>query len=96
MKSKLREIAEVIVEELKNRGFNNIQDNSGYFTIKEFEDCDFGRAVDVSKWEEDGRKYYSVYCSYETEDSDWKATKDLSVESLLEVLQEVYDSECSQ
>lgn len=46
-----------IAEELKNAGFNNIQDSSGYFTIKEFEDCDFGRTVDVSKCKEDGKEY---------------------------------------
>jgi hypothetical protein len=89
----LREVAESIVGELKNAGYNNVQDSSGYYTIKELEDCDFNRVVDLSKTKEDGREYYAVFCSYENEDSDWKFTNDLSVDSLLEVLQEVYDSE---
>lgn len=87
----LRETAECIVNALKNSGFNNIQDSSGYYIIKEFDD-NTNITVDVSKWNENGKEYYCVYCSYENEDGDWKTTDNLSIESLLEVLQETADS----
>lgn len=89
----LKQTAEDIVETLKYAGFNNIQDSSGYFAIKEVEGFDFDRAVDVSKVKDDGKEYYGVYCSYENGDSDWKCSDNLSVESLLKILQEFYDSQ---
>lgn len=84
-----REIAEYIVAELEHCGFNDITDSSGYCVIRNFNDGS-DRAVDVHKSNEDGKPHYVIYCSYEDEDSDYKYTDDLSVEQLIEKLEEFY------
>ena len=85
-------IANDIVVELEHRGFDDITDSSGYFTIREFSDGS-ERCVDVHKSTNDGKSHYVVYCSYEDESFDYKHTEDLTVEALIKVLTEVYESE---
>lgn len=86
----LKHIAECIYETLKDCGFDDPTDSSGYYTIKEFIDKP-DRVVDVYKSNFDGIPHYSVYCSYEDEQFIYRYTEDLSVESLLRALQEFYD-----
>lgn len=92
-KDKLKEIATNIVHILENCGFDNVMDGSGYYTIKEFENGT-DRAIDVYKSMDGLNPHYVVYCSYENEQSDYKYTDDLSVEGLLEKIEEVYNLEC--
>lgn len=93
MKNNLKEIAQEIVEYLEHCSFNNVTDSSGYYTIKEIPDNDYGRAVDVHKSDGEGTEnpHYVVYCSFENEDFSYEYTKDLSVDGLYVVLQELYD-----
>ena len=86
---KLGVIAECIVGALKDCGFNDVTDSSGYHIIKEFTDGT-DRAVDVYKSNEDGNPHYVIYCSYEDEDFDFMYTDDLSVEQLERKLEEFY------
>lgn len=92
-KDKLKEIATNIVHILENCEFDNVMDGSGYYTIKEFENGT-DRAIDVYKSMDGSNPHYVVYCSYENEQSDYKYTDDLSVEGLLEKIEEVYNLEC--
>ena len=85
----LKLIADCIVEDLKHCGFNDVTDSSGYYIIREFEDGT-DRAVDVYKSNNDGKSHYVIYCSYEDEDFDYKYTEDLSVEQLVNKLEEFY------
>lgn len=82
--------AQVIVETLKNRGFDDCTNSSGYFVIREFEDGS-ERCVDVYKSTAEGTEpaHYTVYCSYENENSDYACTEDLSVEALEKVLRKL-------
>lgn len=82
--------AKSIVNFLENCGFNDCTNSSGYFLLERYED-DTDRSVDVYKSDGEGSEnpHYVVYCSYEDDSSDFKYTKDLSVESLVEVLKEV-------
>ena len=88
----LDSIANDIVMELEHRGFDNITDSSGCFTLREFSDG-LERCVDVYKSTNDGKPHYVVYCSYEDESFDYKYTDDLTVEALEEVLTEVYEED---
>ncbi len=88
----LKHIAECICETLKDCGFDDCTDNSGYYTIKEFIDKP-DRVVDVYKSNHDNKSHYSIYCSYEDEQFIYRYTEDLSVESLLKELQSFYDEE---
>lgn len=88
--SNLREIAECIVEILEDRGFNDITDSSGYFTIKEFND-DSDRAIDVYKSDGEGteKPHYVIYCSYEDDTSDYFYSENLTAEALLKVIDDI-------
>lgn len=85
----LKVIAQCIVDRLKDCRFDDITDSSGYIVIKEFDDGT-DRAVDVHKSMWDGKPHYTIYCSYEDEDFDYKYTDDLSIEQLASKLEEVY------
>ena len=84
----IKNTAQEIAEILEHCSFDNIQDSSGYYIIKEFEDGT-DRAVDVHKSTDGGYPHYVIYCSFEDEDSDWVSTNDLSLESLIEKLEEL-------
>ena len=88
----LDSIANDILIELENCGFDDVTDSSGYFAIREFSDGG-DRCVDVYKSTSDGKPHYVVYCAYEDEEFDYKYTDDLRVESLMRVLQEFYEEE---
>ena len=83
----LAQTAQVIVDALKDCSFNDCTDSSGYFVIREFEDGS-ERCVDVYKSNGEGteKDHYTVYCSYEDENSEFNYTEDLSVEALTKVL----------
>ena len=85
--------AKSIVNCLENCGFNDCTNSSGYFLLERYED-DTNISVDVYKSDGEGSEnpHYVVYCSYE-DGSDFKYTKDLSVESLIEVLKEICEVE---
>ena len=85
----LKNIAQYIVEDLLNCGFDDVTDSSGYYIVKKFADGT-DRAVDVYKSTMGGNPHYTIYCSYEDEDFDYKYTDDLTVEQLLSVLEEFY------
>ena len=86
----IKETAQVIVEILESCGFDDITDSSGYYVIKEFEDGT-DRAVDVHKSTGDGTElpHYTIYISYEDDNSDWEYTDGLSVEELEKKLEEL-------
>lgn len=85
----LKNTAQCIVEVLKDCGFNDVTDSSGFYIIREFNDGT-DRAVDVHKSNDDGNPHYVIYCSYEDEDFDYLYSDDLSVESLTNKLKEFY------
>ena len=85
----LKDIARYIAEDLMNCGFDDVTDSSGYYVIKEFVDGT-DRAVDVYKSSVGGNFHYVIYCSYEDEGFDYKYTDDLSIEQLLNKLEELY------
>lgn len=87
---KLKEIAMNIYEELKFKSFNDVTDCSSCYIIKK---CNNGldRYVEVNKANINNKCYYVIYCCYEDELSDFKYTKDLSVESLEQVLEDFYN-----
>ena len=88
----IKRTANEIIKTLKSCNFNDVTDSSGYFIIKEFPDGS-NRAVDVSKAKkENGNPYLIIFCSYENDESDWKYTDTLSVNELINVLQEVCNS----
>lgn len=84
--------AQSIYDRLQYCGFNDITDSSGYFLIKQFEDG-VDRAIDVYKSTNDGEPHYVIYCSYEDDNSDYKFTKDLSLEELTRVLKEISEED---
>ena len=86
----IKATAQEIVDILESCGFDDVTDSSGYYVIKEFEDGT-ERCVDVSKSTGDGSEnpHYTIYVSYEDEDSDWVYTNSLSVDELEEKLEEL-------
>ena len=84
--------AKAIYDRLQYCGFNDITDSSGYFFIKQFEDG-IDRAVDVYKSTEDKVPHYVIFISYEDDTSDYKYTKDLSLEELTRVLKEISEED---
>ena len=89
----IKEIAQCIVENLEDCGFDDILDSSGYYVIKKKEDGT-DRAVDVHKSTDGGNPHYVIYCSFEENDDRegiWESTNDLSVENLIEKLNELCD-----
>lgn len=86
----IKATAQEIVDILESCGFDDVTDSSGYYVIKEFEDRT-ERCVDVSKSTGDGSEnpHYTIYVSYEDEDSDWVYTKSLSIDELEEKLEEL-------
>ncbi len=89
-KANIAETAKSIVTLLENCGFNDCTDSSGYFLLEKYED-DTDISIDVYKSDGEGSEnpHYVIYCSYEDDSTDFKYTKDLSVESLIEALKEV-------
>lgn len=85
----IKDIAQYIAEDLEHCGFDDVTDSSGYYIIKEFADGT-DRAVDVYKSTDGGNPHYVIYCSYEDEYFDYKYTDDLSVEQLVNKLEEFY------
>ena len=86
----IKATAQGIVDILESCEFDDITDSSGYYVIREFEDGT-ERCVDVSKSTGDGTEnpHYTIYVSYEDEDSDWVYTKSLSIDELEEKLEEL-------
>lgn len=85
-----RETAQAIADILKERGFDDITDSSGYFALIRFDD-DTDRCVDVYKSTGEGTEqpHYVIYVSYEDEDFDFAYTESLSVDELTEKLDEL-------
>lgn len=81
---------------LKRRGFNNPADSSGFFDVLATNGTN--RVVEAYKSNRNGTEHdhYVIYCGYEDGDANFKYTKDLSVESLVDVLKEVAESEPSE
>ena len=85
-------IANDIMIELENCGFDDVTDSSGYFVIREFPDGS-ERCVDVYKSTSGGNPHYVVCCVYEDDEHDYEYTDNLEAESLIKVLREFYESE---
>lgn len=83
----IKSVALCIAEILHNCGFDDITDSSGYYVVREFKDGT-DRAVDVYKSTLGGKPHYVIYCSYEDGDFNYRYTEDLSIEQLMNELEE--------
>ena len=92
-KDAMLQLAEDIVIELKESKFDDVDDSSGYFLIREFEDKT-ERGVDVYKSTRGEIPHYIIKIMYEDDTSDFKFTKDLSTKALKNMLEEIYNEEC--
>ena len=84
--------AKSIYDRLQYCGYDDVADSSGYFLVKQFENGR-DRSVDVYKSTNDGEPHYIIYCSYEDDNSDYKCTKDLSLEELIRALKEISEED---
>lgn len=92
-KDAMLQLAEDIVIELKESKFDDVDDSSGYFLIREFEDGT-ERSVDVYKSTKRGYPHYVINVRYEDDTSDYKHTKDSSIKALQNILEEIYNEKC--